>query len=298
MDWIRYMGPGELMAISSAALAAMGHSFTRQGMRTSSPFMAALIANGMVCLGGLSFSLYRGTLQTLALTPFLWFMAMGIAGPGIGRISRFIGITKIGLNRSITISSVTPLWATMVAIVVLGESPTPLVVWGTLSIVGGVGLLSMREDKSQSFGAWFQGALIFPLVSSVGYALAPIFAKLAFAHQQTPMAGLAVGFAVGNLLLLCGKPLLPRPVKTTLLHRDIYWLISGGALYFLAAALLTASWVLAPVSTTMPLSRTAPIWVLLFSRLFLGKLEKITGRTVIATFMVVLGGILITSFRP
>ncbi len=298
MDWIRYMGPGELMAISSAVLAAMAHSCTRQGMRTASPFIAALIVNGIVSLGGLTFSLYLGTLQTLTLTPFLWFMAMGIAGPGIGRISRFIGITKMGLNRSVTISSVTPLWATLVAIVVLGESPTLLVVLGTLTIVGGVGLLSIRENESQTFGAWFRGALIFPLVSSVGYALAPIFVKLAYAHQQKPMAGLAVGFAVGNLLLLCGKPLLPRREKLPLLHRDLYWLIISGGFYFLAATLLITSWALAPISTTMPLSRTAPIWVLLFSRLFLGKLEKITGRTIIAAFMVVLGGILITTFRP
>ena len=298
MNWIHYMGPGELMAISSAFLAATAHSCTRQGMRTASLFMAALIVNGIVSLGGLTFSLYRGTLQTLTLTPLLWFMAMGIAGPGVGRISRFIGITKVGLNRSVTISSVTPLWATLVAVMVLGESPTLLVVVGTLTIVGGVGLLSIREDESQTFGAWFRGALIFPLISSVGYALAPIFVKLAYAHQQKPMAGLAVGFAVGNLLLLCGRPLLPRQEKSQLLHRDLFWLIVSGGFYFLAATLLITSWSLAPISTTMPLSRTAPIWVLLFSRLFLGKLEKITGRTILATFMVVLGGILITAFRP
>ena len=298
MDWIRYIGPGELMAISSALIAATAHTCIRQGMRTASPFMAALIVNGLVSLGGLTFSLYWGTLQTLTLTPFLWFMAMGIAGPGIGRISRFISITKIGLSRSVTISSVTPLWATLVAITVLGESPTFLVVFGTLIIVGGVGLLSIREDESQTFGAWFRGALIFPLVSSVGYALAPIFVKLAYAHQQKPMVGLAVGFAVGNLLLLCGKPLLPRGEKSQLLYRDLYWLMISGGFYFLAATLLITSWTLAPISTTMPLSRTAPIWVLLFSRLFLEKLEDISGRTILATFMVVLGGILITAFRP
>ncbi len=297
MDWIRYVGLGELMAISSALIFAMGQGCIRQGMRTATPFLTALIINVMVSLGGLTVSLYRGTLQDSSLIPLLWFIAMGIAGPGIGRITHLIGITKMGLNRSVTISSATPIWATLIAIVVLGESPTFLVFFGTLVIVSGVWLLSVREDVSQAFGDWFRGALIFPLIASVAYALAPIFVKLAYAYQETPGVALAVGFTAGNLVLLAGKPFLPRWDGAPPLRRDVFWLITAGGLNIITAFLLTTAFALAPISTTLPLSRTAPIWVLLVSYLFLGKLERITWRTVVAAAMVVMGGVLITVFR-
>tara|TARA_Y100000031_G_C8215521_1_gene383161 strand:+ start:599 stop:1495 length:897 start_codon:yes stop_codon:yes gene_type:complete len=297
MDWIRYVGPGELMAISSALIFATGQGCIRQGMRTVSPFLTALIINLMVGLGGLTVSLYRGTLQDSSLTPLLWFVAMGIAGPGIGRISHLIGITKMGLNRSVTISSATPIWATLIAIIVLGESPTFPVLFGTMSIVSGVWLLSIREDVSQAFGAWFRGALIFPLIASVAYAVAPIFVKLAFAHQETPEVALVVGFTVGNLVLLAGRPFLPRWEGGQPLRRDIFWIFAAGGLNIMTAFLLTTSFSLAPISTTLPLSRTAPIWVLLVSYLFLGQLERVTWRTVVAAIMVVSGGVFITAFR-
>jgi drug/metabolite transporter (DMT)-like permease len=285
------------MAISSALIFAMGQGCIRQGMRTVSPFLSALIINLMVGLGGLTVSLYRGTLQDSSLTPLLWFVAMGIAGPGIGRISHLIGITKMGLNRSVTISSATPIWATLIAIVVLGESPSFPVLLGTMSIVSGVWLLSIREDVSQAFGAWFRGALIFPLIASVAYAVAPIFVKLAFEQQETPEVALVVGFTVGNLVLLAGKPFLPRWEGGQPLRRDISWIFAAGGLNIMTAFLLTTAFSLAPVSTTLPLSRTAPIWVLLVSYLFLGQLERVTWRTVVAAILVVSGGVFITAFR-
>jgi drug/metabolite transporter (DMT)-like permease len=222
---------------------------------------------------------------------------MGIAGPGIGRITHLIGITKMGLNRSVTISSATPIWATIIAIVVLGESPSFPVLIGTASIVGGVWLLSIREDVSQAFGVWFRGALIFPLIASVAYAVAPIFVKLAMAHQETPGVALVVGFTAGNLVLLAGRPLLPRWEGAQTLRRDVLWLFAAGGLNIITALLLTTAFILAPISTTLPLSRTAPIWVLIVSYLFLGQLERVTWRTVVAAIMVVTGGIFITVFR-
>ena len=51
------------------------------------------------------------------------------------------------------------------------------------------------------------------------------------------------------------------------------------------------------VSTTMPLSRTAPFLILILSYLFLGKIETISRRTIMGTVFVVIGGVLITAFH-
>ena len=106
-----------------------------------------------------------------------------------------------------------------------------------------------------------------------------------------------MGFTAGNLVLLAGRPLIPRWDGGQPLRRDVFWLTAAGGLNIITAFLLTTAFTLAPISTTLPLSRTAPIWVLLISHLFLGQLERVTWRAVVAAVMVVTGGILITAFR-
>jgi uncharacterized membrane protein len=51
------------------------------------------------------------------------------------------------------------------------------------------------------------------------------------------------------------------------------------------------------VSVVVPLSRVVPLWVMLWSWLFLGQLERITKRAALAAAMVVAGGVLVTLLR-
>ena len=209
MKWIQLIGPGELLAIASSITFSVAQTFLRQGMRSVSPLAAALIVNGIVSLGGFILSLWNGTLFTSKAETLFWYAAVGAAGPTIGRYCYLVGVSRIGLSRTVPISSAAPIWGTLFAILLLGETPTTMVLLGTLGIVIGVSILGIQDDKSQSFKSWFQGALIFPLVASLAYAIAPIFAKLAYTHQMTPSVGMAVSFATANCLLLLTKPILP-----------------------------------------------------------------------------------------
>ena len=294
---IEHIGLGEWLAIFTAISFAIAQIFIRLGMRSAKIIMAALIVNAWVSLGGLVISLYRGTLLTSAWEPILWYMAVGVAGPGIGRITYLIGITRMGLGRSVTISSCTPLWSTVIAIVFLGEHPSVWVVAGTVAIVAGVALLSIQKDRSQSFRNWMQGALVFPLAASISYALAPIFVKLAYGYQSTPIVGMAVAFFMGNVVLIAFKPLLPIMGKYDVDRKGFLMLCAAGAFSVISSIFMWTAISISSVSTTMPLSRTAPILVLFLSYLFLGKHETITRRIVIGAVSVVIGGVMITVLR-
>ena len=294
---ISTIGAGELLAILSSITFSIAQIFIRQGLRSATPLTAALIINSIVSLGGLSISIYRGTLFTSGLAPILWFVAVGFAGPGIGRIAAYIGITRMGLSRSVTISSSTPLWSTLIAITILGESPSGWTIFGTIGIVFGVALVSMREDDSQTFRSWLTGALVFPLIASVAYALPPTFSKMAYVYQQTPAVGMAIAFLTANCLLLTAKPFVPIMGKISAERKDVLLICAAGLLGIASSLSLWTAIMISTVSTTLPLSRTAPILVLLLSYIFLGKQEPITRRMVIGTLFVVLGGVLITAFR-
>ena len=297
MNWIQLIGPGELLAIASSITFSVAQTFLRQGMRSVSPLAAALIVNGIVSLGGFIISLLNGTLVTSKAETIFWYAAVGAAGPTIGRYCYLVGVSRIGLSRTVPISSAAPIWGTLFAILILGETPTTMVVLGTLGIVIGVSILGIQDDKSQSFKSWFRGALIFPLVSSLAYAVAPIFAKLAYTHQMTPSVGMAVSFATANCLLLLTKPILPGQNDIRGKKRGLLWVGGAGAIGICSSFMLWTAFTMASVSTALPLSRIAPIWVLILSYFFLGKLETINRKTVLATICIVAGGVLITAFR-
>ncbi len=297
MNWIQWIGPGELLAIASSITFSVAQTFLRQGMRSVSPLATALIINGIVSLGGLTISLLNGALLASKAEAIFWYAAVGATGPTIGRYCYLVGVSRIGLSRTVPISSAAPIWGTLFAILLLGETPTALVVIGTLGIVIGVSILGIQDDKSQSFKSWFHGALIFPLTASLAYAAAPIFAKLAYAHQMTPSVGMAVSFATANCLLLVSRPILPGQTDIRGEKRGLIWVGGAGIIGISSSYMLWTAFTMASVSTALPLSRIAPIWVLILSYFFLGKLETINRKTVLATFCVVAGGVLITAFR-
>ncbi|MED5580195.1 MAG: DMT family transporter [Nitrospinota bacterium] len=288
------MGLGELMAAGSAIIAAFAHISIRQGMRTASPLLAALIVNTVVSSGGLFICFFQGTFRELSLKTIFWFVAMGMTGPGFGRITRLIGINKVGLNASVTISAITPLWVTFIAVFILGENPTFWDILGTLSIVCGVIILSVKIDNPKRISNWFQKGVIFPILASIAYALAPVFAKLALNEQKIPMAALGIGFLVGNIFLLFSSPILKQKIYVKS-RGDVNWLFLSGFFNFCSSCLLINAIMISPVSTAIPLSRTAPIWLLIFSYIFLRKLEKITKQIIMATILIVLGSVFITA---
>ncbi len=291
------IGLGEVLALFSAVTFATSQVLIRLGMQTATPVATAFIINGVVSVCGLAVSLYRGTLLDSGWMPLFWFAATGMIGPGVGRLSYFIGITRMGLNRSVTITSSTPLWSTLIAVFALGERPSAWTLAGTLGIVCGVSLLSLRQGESQTFRSWFTGALIFPLIASLAYAIPPIFVKFAFVYQKTPEVGIAVAFSVANAFLFLTRPLLPGKGAVSVDRAGFAWIFAAGLFSAASSFLLWTAVMVGDVSTTMPLSRTAPFLILILSYFFLGKMETITRRTILGIAFVVIGGVLITIFH-
>ncbi len=295
-DFFSSFGQAELLAIASSLCFTVTLIVLRQGMRTGSPLAAVLTINAVVSGGSLVIALFRGTLLSSSLVPLLWFAAMGAVGAGVGSICRMVAVERMGLGPSTLVASTTPLWGVILAIAVLGEQPTARVWAGTLLIVGGVSLITLARDRGGTrFREWFRAALIFPVVASLVYAIAPVFTKFAYSHQKTPMAGLGVAFAVGSLLLLAARPLLPGGGVIRATRKSMVLFIIGGVFNLIAAFFFMTALTFGQLSSVLPVSRLTPLWVVLFSPLFLGKLERLTPLLLIAALLVVAGGILITT---
>lgn len=267
----------------------------RRGMTTATPLASIIVLNSVVSLTGLTIALLAGTLASAEPGALGWFVLTGVVGHGTGSLVFFSAIQRLGVSRATAIHSSTPLWGVVFAVAFLGEAPGGHVVLGVLGIVGGVFLLSWPKGRGRKNR--IPRDYLLPLASSVCFALVPVFAKMGLAQQSAPYLGFGVASGSGLLLMLAARRLLPGGGAIRADARALGCLLAGAAFNVAAAFLMWTAFVAGMVSSVLPLSRMTPLWVVAFSFLFLGNIERVSARTALAACLVVAGGALIAWFR-
>lgn len=292
------LGWGIVLPIFTSMAYACTLVCMRQALRSGTPVAGVVILNLIIAAAGFAISFLRGTHLTTTWEAPLYFMAAGAMGQGMGQLAFYMGIERMGVSRATPIQSSTPIWAALFAALLLAERPGPAVWAGTLLIVFGVSLLSLEEVRERSRpGGGGRGALVYPVLSSVLYALVPIFMKQGFAIQKTPFLGIGCAFLMGTLVVLAGRPLLPGGGKIQADRRALGFLLVAAFANTLAAAGFWVALTFADVSLVLPLSRLVPLWVVVLSYFFLGHLERLTWRVAFSAALVVAGGVLVSAFR-
>ncbi|HJM43541.1 MAG TPA: DMT family transporter, partial [Nitrospinota bacterium] len=147
------------------------------------------------------------TIWALSTTPWaaladgrLWvFCLIGLFVPGFSRLLLISSVHKVGASRSSSIRAGAPLIATLVAVLWLKESPTPLNLAGIGAIVlGGVFL----SKKSRNEPLWNRRDLIFPLGGTVLTAFRDVSVRFGLADYPYPVAGSWAATAVSMLVVL------------------------------------------------------------------------------------------------
>jgi drug/metabolite transporter (DMT)-like permease len=292
------LGWGIVLPILTSMAYACTLVCMRQAMRSGTPLAGVLTLNPIVALVGFTVAFFRGSLQTTTWEAPLYFMAAGVVGQGMGQLSFYMGIERMGVSRATPIQSSTPIWAVLFAALFLSERPT-LAVWaGTVLIVLGISLLSLAEVRERGRpGGGGRGALLYPILSSLLYALVPIFMKQGFALQKTPFLGIGCAFLTGTFVVLAGRPLVPGGGKIQADGRAMRIFLVASVTNTLAAAFFWTALTIADVSLVLPLSRLVPLWVVVLSYFFLGHLERLTWRVALSAALVVAGGVLVSAFR-
>src|SRR6185436_9249716 len=131
-----------VLALAAALLSAVATIFARQGLRGSDPYTGAWINMIVGAVGLWICVLVTGGVGEVSTRSLLLFAAAGLIGTIGGRLTRFLAIEKVGATVTAAVSSVTPLIASFLAILLLGERVTLPILAGTVVIVLGTVLLS------------------------------------------------------------------------------------------------------------------------------------------------------------
>jgi drug/metabolite transporter (DMT)-like permease len=197
--------------------------------------------------------------------------------------NRLLGPTLTG-----TISSSAPLFATALAVLVLGEELTAPIVIGGITIVGALALMSWRGSAASS-GGW---RLLLPLSGAMLRGLAQTLSKLALMMWPNPFAATLIGYTVSGAAIW-GATLAQGPGAQSkrVPRHAVPWFMAAGILNGCALLLLYHALHVGRVSVVAPLVALYPLFTLLYSALFL-RSEVLTRRIVLGALLAV-GGVVV-----
>ncbi|MDP2720244.1 MAG: DMT family transporter [Dehalococcoidia bacterium] len=131
---------GIFFAILSSIGWALSAILVGHGLRNLKPLPGAALSliSSFLTVGCLTLLLQRNELLSIPLKGILWFAVIGTFNFALGRLCHYLSIQRIGAARTTSITASAPIFASLSAIIFLGETPNLMVIAGTVLVLGGV----------------------------------------------------------------------------------------------------------------------------------------------------------------
>ncbi len=221
-----------------------------------------------------------------------WIVAFGVVQFGVGRTSAYTSLSIIGASRvSLFISTQVP-FAAFFAIAFTGETLGPLVAVGTLAVMLGL-LLASGDSITQGWRAdrrYLLGCLS-GLMAGAATGASTVLAKQAVNVYEAPLAITSLGMLAATVIVLPAVGIIA--VRNAEIRRYDWrsmWFVGLSGLSTTVSIVAQIFAVQrADVLIVAPVLATFPLWTLLLSHLFIARLEQITLRLTVGTFVTVAG---------
>jgi drug/metabolite transporter (DMT)-like permease len=324
---------GSLLAVVSAATFALNNAAVRRGVLTGtvSQAMAITVPMGvpMFFLGALALGhlgdIFGFTPKTVAM-----LAAAGIIHFVWGRYCNYRATKAIGGNASIPLQQLDFPFKLGLAIVLLGETLTPLRVFGiALIMLGGAIAVPKRRKKAKkeptqgamagtgatepqimSVGAAavpadpapsakplfvpnYKEGYLFAALSVTGYGISPLFIRAALENTSigTSLAGGFISYVAATLVIML-LWLKPGQFQHVLAvnHQSVKWFLMSAIFVGLSQMTRYMALSLAPITVVAPLQRSASLFRVIFNWLINRQYEIFERRLLVGIFISVLGG--------
>ena len=135
-----------MTGIIFSLLAASGFAATAVFARTALQRMSAPY--------GTLLSLFVSTVAAMAIAAVLhpdellgisavalgWLFLVGFLNFPLGRMFNYTSVTMVGVSKASTVVATSPLFATILAVIILGERVSAITLLGTVAVIGGLAL--------------------------------------------------------------------------------------------------------------------------------------------------------------
>jgi DME family drug/metabolite transporter len=281
-------------SFQAALCFSIAHIMIRRGLVESNAMTGSFISLSMSALilwCSMPFFVPLAALWTPAIAIFI---AAGIFAPGIGRTLSYVGIERVGVARSVPVVNSSPIFASVFAVIVLGEVWALQNIIGTLLVIGGVVILSMVKP---AVGQWRKGDIIFPIVGAIAFGASSTLRKAGLGFLNIPLLAAAVTAASAASFSFVLLQIRGGKEAFKLTRRSAAWLFPSA--FFNTAAMLSVFYALShgKVVIVEPLVSSSPVLTLLLTAIFLRDLEALSLRVIVGALLTVTGTILVVLVR-
>jgi uncharacterized membrane protein len=272
------------MALSSALCAASATILIQRGLRGSTFYAGAWINVVVGVIAAWSAALLLVRFDTFPWQAVPYFALSGLIGTTGGRLFRVLAIQKVGAPVASAVNNMTPLVASGLAILLLGERVTLPIIGGTLVIVAGTILLSL-SGRLVGFRA---RDLLYPFIGASCFGTVQILRKLGLASAG-PLLGATINVTAALIATTAFVAASGNLGSLRCSRRSLLYFIGGGIAENGGVFLLLLALGFGDVSVVIPLAGTAPLFVLGLAYLIPSERSKLGWRIVAGVGLIVLG---------
>ncbi len=176
-------------AIQGAFLFALSHIVIRRGLVVSNAATGTMVS---IIISAVLLWLVTPIFVPLLSfrTPAVWyFIAGGIFAPAVGRFMTFKAIERVGVARAVPITNTAPMFSSILAVLVVGETWPLQNILGTSLVILGVVILSRTQTATSQ---WRKIDLVYPALAAVSFALSSNLRKLGLVLANIPLMAATV----------------------------------------------------------------------------------------------------------
>ena len=216
----------------------------------------------------------------------LIYVAVGLFVPGVTRVLSFRGIRTMGSSITSTIVNTTPMFSTLLAIVILDERPSLLVFAGVVLTVGGLIVVSWGGEKT----SYDKIELIFPFLCALLFSGKDIAVRW------------GLGGGGGQPILAAGIAALTSTIEIFLITRYIQkqpfvlpplqvarWFVSSGIFTGGSFLFMYVAYSMERVSIIAPLVNSYTVFVSILTPFMARQIESVTKQKLAGAALVVAG---------
>lgn len=261
----------------------------RSGLQHTSPFVGSTIGRTVGVSTLFILILLSGSRFPSFGVHYFWLAVGGALNPGLFAICFMFGISKIGVARAAPIKGSSPLFASFLAVLFLGERPEWYHMGGVLLVVSGIALISSGKTEDR----WRRIHTLWPIAAAVFAGLGAVLWRKALPAFPDTLAATFVGSAAALVIVALYtftflRDQVPDGVKNAWKPFFLLGILGTAGQFFFAAALQRGE-----IYRMVSLIQTSPLITVLFALILLRRVEFITWRVPAGAVLTVSGAVLV-----
>jgi drug/metabolite transporter (DMT)-like permease len=276
----------QVLALITSMFYASALVSARAGMRYSTPTTVTLVSILIQNLLLWSAIFVTGGMHPVPLIGILLFTVVGIFQLGV-RLLAYTGVEKIGASRSSALQSVSPLISAAIAVAMLGEPTTLLIVLGTCLVVVGIVLISWKPERQLAeFRRWY---LLLPIGAAFLTGINHPIRRYVLTLADEPLFFSALMGSVSLVGFVIYFAASRRSQRLVWNRKAIGPFLATGVCETMSILLIITAISMGRVVIVAPIAASYPVWSLIQSAIFLRDVEPINWKVITGIVSVVAG---------